>query len=398
MSFMAQCTFCNAQMRIPDQALGWSVPCPKCHNSFTAAPLPLGAATAAGGPRLDPSETTALPAPRPQPAAMPRAAAPRAVADPPGTLATTTAAAVPTLDAVPRAASLSALPPERTFRRPDLPKEPDAVPERMTTGNVLGVVALFLAAAALVLASLASVDFLTLPLASLGLLMGIAAGLAALAFGKGGLLLPGAGSAANLLVLLLALLWPGLFNILSFGRGAAGADAGRIQAIPLDHANSDASGLEQAGWVDASRAAIQQDDVRVQVTAVSVGPVEVSRVQSKPRFTAEKYLLVRLRTTNVGAGRQLPYDTWNAAGQSEQPPVLTDNSGKRYALKSAEADWKMTEQPQRAPLSPGRFADELLVFEPPPADVDYLHLELPAAACGGRDTYHLAIPRALIRH
>jgi hypothetical protein len=99
----------------------------------------------------------------------------------------------------------------------------------------------------------------------------------------------------------------------------------------------------------------------------------------------------------VGAARQLPYETWTAAAHGPQPPTLTDNLGKSYALKSAEPDWQMTEQPRRDAVSPGRFADELLVFEPPPATADFLHLELPATACGGRDTYRLAIPRALIK-
>ena len=38
MPFLCHCGFCKAPMRFPDQAAGWSVECPKCHNSFTAAP------------------------------------------------------------------------------------------------------------------------------------------------------------------------------------------------------------------------------------------------------------------------------------------------------------------------------------------------------------------------
>jgi hypothetical protein len=348
MAFVAQCPFCNTQMRIPDQALGWSVPCPKCHDSFTAAPLPLAAATEAG-PRRGPRPTAAPPTP------------------------------------------------ERPFYPPALPLQPDAAPERLTTGNVLGVAALFLAAGALVLASLPVVNILTLPLAAGGLLLGLAAVLAALALGKG-FVLPGAGSAASLFVLLLALVWPSLFGVHGLGHGSPDPDAGRIQAIPLFFTGTDTGSLDPDGWVDAGRAAVQQDDVRVQVIGVSVGPVEVSRDQGVSRFSAEKYLQIRLRTTNVGAARQLPYETWNAAGRGEHPPVLTDNTGTGYALKSADANWKMAEVPPQIPLSPGRFADELLVFEPPPAGVDFLHLELPGAACGGHNTYRLAIPRFLIQH
>jgi hypothetical protein len=271
------------------------------------------------------------------------------------------------------------------------------VPQRLTAGNLLGVVALFLGAGALVLASIPPLAFLTLPVAGLGLVLALAGCLPALAFSKGNLLVPAAGAGANLLVLLLAVLWLGLLGTLPFGKTTANPDADRIQAIPLGHPSADPGGLEQDGWVDASRAAVQQNDVRVQVSTVTVAPVEMYKVQSKPRFSEQKYLLLRLRILNVGAARQLPYETWNAAGRGPQPPTLTDNFGKDYTLKSADPDWQMTEQPHRGLVAPGRFTDELLVFEPPPADVEFLHVELPATACGGRDMYRLAIPKAMIK-
>jgi eukaryotic-like serine/threonine-protein kinase len=40
--FPAQCPFCSARVRIPDRALGASVPCPHCGSSFTAVPVEEG--------------------------------------------------------------------------------------------------------------------------------------------------------------------------------------------------------------------------------------------------------------------------------------------------------------------------------------------------------------------
>ena len=53
-------------------------------------------------------------------------------------------------------------------------------------------------------------------------------------------------------------------------------------------------------------------------------------------------------------------------------------------------------------ISPPRDAGEdalfaLLVFEPPLENIEYLHLELPAAACGMTGTLYLQIPKGMIR-
>src|SRR5207302_8144162 len=39
MSFVAQCIFCKHKVKAPDEALGASVRCKKCDNSFTLAPI-----------------------------------------------------------------------------------------------------------------------------------------------------------------------------------------------------------------------------------------------------------------------------------------------------------------------------------------------------------------------
>jgi hypothetical protein len=36
--FLAQCPFCTSRIRVPDKALGASIPCPHCSSSFTAVP------------------------------------------------------------------------------------------------------------------------------------------------------------------------------------------------------------------------------------------------------------------------------------------------------------------------------------------------------------------------
>jgi hypothetical protein len=38
MFFHAKCPFCPTRIRIPKEAIGVSIPCPKCKSYFTAVP------------------------------------------------------------------------------------------------------------------------------------------------------------------------------------------------------------------------------------------------------------------------------------------------------------------------------------------------------------------------
>jgi len=45
-----------------------------------------------------------------------------------------------------------------------------------------------------------------------------------------------------------------------------------------------------------------------------------------------------------------------------------------------------------ASLAPGKYVEDVLVFEPPAADVQSLRLELPAEACGRSGVFRFQIP------
>ena len=48
-------------------------------------------------------------------------------------------------------------------------------------------------------------------------------------------------------------------------------------------------------------------------------------------------------------------------------------------------------------IYPEKTVEDLLVFEPPLENIEYLHLELPAAACGMTGALRLEIPASMIR-
>jgi hypothetical protein len=250
-------------------------------------------------------------------------------------------------------------------------------------------------ALALVTASAAPWDRLTLPLAGLGLLLGLIGGGVGVASGRGGLVWPTLGSALGLAVLLVALLWPGLFNPL---RAGGGSDNDRITPVPLGHAIANPAALQEDGWTDASRAAVQQDDVRVHVASVSVAAVS-SQGKGKPSAHGESYLLVRVVVQNVGARRHLLCEPWGGPSEDGRRHLcrLTDRAGHGYTLKSLDPAGAGGKRGKGVLVGPGRSADEVLVFELPPAGEEVLHLELSAVACGGSGTFRLSMPRSMVR-
>jgi hypothetical protein len=237
------------------------------------------------------------------------------------------------------------------------------------------------------------------PLSALALLLGLAGVVTAGASHKTSLRLPAAGSAVSGAVVVVALLFPALLgNAYRAYREKANQDSTGVTAIPLLPRPQEETGLEESGWVDGSRAAVQQDHVRVMLTGVAVGPVEL-KTPSKKQPTREKFLTIRLRIQHVGAAREFPYPSWNepAPGNEKSLPTLTDNTGKVYRRKSFDVGVEVVGQVRRASVFPGTFVEDLLVFEAPPAGVEFLHLELPVAAWGGDGVFRLAIPKSMIR-
>lgn len=389
MSFIARCVFCDAQVQAPDQAAGWSVQCPKCFSSFTAVP-------SAAMPRAP----AAKPRPAPKPSPAPRPAPP----------ARSEAVTLPRSSPVaPRPRVSPASSPEQTSR-PIVIEEPPPpaceAPEpvlgpvpRPRRFSLLGLAALFAAALALICASLPWVHALTLPLCALALLLGVAGIFSVLMRTEDMtlLILPAAGFVVAGAIPLAALLLPSFlgYDIYRLYWNRTGHDPAVISVIPLDPRNTTLAGLEQDGWADASRAAVQQDRVRVQVTAASVDGVQL-KTPKKPATTKEKYLLIDVRAQHVGAAGEFTYEGWGL-GDDKNQARLTDNTGRTYARKSFDPGVEVIGQNRGESVHPGRSAEDLLVFEAPPANVEYLRLELPASACGGTGVFRLTIPRSLIR-
>ena len=80
--------------------------------------------------------------------------------------------------------------------------------------------------------------------------------------------------------------------------------------------------------------------------------------------------------------------------------TLTDNFGNPY--KPFKVNVALGEEipgqiSAETSIYPEKNIEDLLVFEPPLENIEFLRLELPAAACGMTGTLHLQIPKSMIR-
>jgi hypothetical protein len=145
-----------------------------------------------------------------------------------------------------------------------------------------------------------------------------------------------------------------------------------------------------AEWVDASRAAIQQDKVGIQVASALLGPIETFTAPRKKTVTPEKYLVVRIRIQRVAGKLRLKADDRDEPDPAFERPraILTDEEGKIF--KPAAIGIEPDAGPSRA------TTEEVFVFEAPPASAK-LRLEIPATPWGGTGSFKFALPSPFVR-
>jgi hypothetical protein len=242
-----------------------------------------------------------------------------------------------------------------------------------------------------------------------GLLVPLIAGALAVATGTIGLMVAKArkrgvdlaaiGPAVGLIVVILVAFFPAFLDPHRALDDHPGAGAiPERQFVPLKPSAGHGAGRsEQASeWIDASKGAVRfGGDLWLRVTSVTVAPVELTPGQ---RFTPEKWLVIRLQAANIGASRQLDYVGWadSDAGLSAHRVTLRDNTGRVYRQKSFPLDTPPLGQLRRGVIMPGKWLDDLLVFELPAEGIQSFRLELPLSAFGLEGKAQWLIPRSMI--
>jgi hypothetical protein len=378
MPFVVQCPYCKMRARVPDRAVGASGKCARCASSFTLVPaddqrLPeLAAAAAASRPYLEPAVEASVPA---------------AVAEQD---APAHAELMAQFDVPPIEADISE------------PTESDAVTEttdaaaapgvRVRPEATVGALALLVGGAALVCASVRPICFLVLPLGGLGLLGGLAAIVLARRVKKPRILLPMCGCAASAILLFVALISPGMLGpTYARWRQPSGATSPGMRAIPLAGA---ALATAPPEWADASKYALQRGDLRLEVVKVSLGP-PLGAQDQKHDPPPKGVLLIRLRVKRTQLAELKDRERSCFERSDERPPTLVDDAGRSYELQDNRV-FGPAGANHRSSLFPVSAVEEVLVFEPPPAGVQFLKLELPGVEWVGGGVFRFTIPAAMI--
>jgi hypothetical protein len=191
----------------------------------------------------------------------------------------------------------------------------------------------------------------------------------------------GAAMACGLCLLLF--MWTDFGN--GLGRSVAAIDPTALRVVPLTGDTVDSDAID-AGWVDASKAAIQQNGIGIQVVSVTLSSASGKSPQGGA--TPPQSLTVRLRIQRVWGGEKTLLEESHKADQpqAEHPrPILSDDTGRAYPVRPGES----------APA--GSRGDSVFIFDAPAASYKFLRLELTATPWGGASPFRFKIPNVMVR-
>lgn len=155
---------------------------------------------------------------------------------------------------------------------------------------------------------------------------------------------------------------------------------------------------EGGDWVDAERFTARQGEVCIAVTLARVGRIPLAQFREEGT-SKENLLAIDVRISNSGQTHKIDYRTWGHDGfdlLGSRSPQLHDNFKNRYRGISFGFGTEVVGQVKDEAIYPGKWLDDVLVFERPLENIQYLRLELPASAFGGKGAIRFQIPARLI--
>lgn len=381
MSFQTRCPFCQQHVRVPDQALGGSGKCPRCHCYFTLAP----------------NDQVGQPA-------TSQGATPAAMFAPLGALAKTSAATPTPLPTAHEssASATSATQDEHDTSAETRLRSPRASSlDRCLQGEVrrgIGALAVLLGGGGLICASVGELKYLTVPMSSAGCLLG----LYGLFSNKGRArvraerLLFAGGVGVGGSVLAAAWLAPQLLGPIY--QAYRQDDSDRLSHVAVS-ANADPKASTKNGddWVDARRGLITHGRALMTIGRVWVGSGDQPGTISKKTTVQGLQLFVQLTLIAQNQSSTPEGDSSEKLRSDLKPsPKIVDNQGRSYKLRD---QFHLVPKGKAGKTTDAiaQFRERVFVFDAPPPDVSYLRLEIPAALWGDVGAVRVSIPSSMIK-
>jgi hypothetical protein len=283
--------------------------------------------------------------------------------------------------------------PEIPLIKPSKPAPPQDVGVEVRRGiSPLGIAALVLGTLSCLFCWIPLPGFLALSIAFIGLLLAIAGMIVAGINKKTGFGFPISGGIVCILSVFIALATAG-------GLSKAVSSA----TTRAKHTNQESQPSKPGEAIEkwSKSLSITQGDMKVTVNEVRIGPVHGNDALGQPEATKDEVLTIDLAVANLSQTKTTDFQTWRgtAIAIGGGYANLTDNYGntcKRINITPRMKDGRPN--PDTASIAPLNEQHDIVVFELPAGNIQWLHFELPAENFGGDGVLRFQIPSSKIFH
>jgi hypothetical protein len=256
-------------------------------------------------------------------------------------------------------------------------------------------VAALLISAALISANISVIAALVLPFGAVGLLLAWVALIKAYRSERP-MRWPVAAQAFGAGVLLLALFFPGCLGSTYYAYRQPTPDFDAIEVVPKQ-GQAVVDLPRSPEWADASRFALVRNGTRVEITHVTLGPIEVREPSGTRKLISQPHLVVWLRRQRAGDPAEFAHDIRERRDRRDAPIdwQLSDNTGQGYPRRELE----LATDNQGIAHTPGNFpvstTDDAAVFAAPIGDFEALRLQVSSPQLGS-GPLRFTIPKSMI--
>ena len=132
--------------------------------------------------------------------------------------------------------------------------------------------------------------------------------------------------------------------------------------------------------------------VRVSIKKATVGKVPLKTADGSISYADEPRLMIAVTVKNVSGKRKAEYSTWVPdLASAKAVATLTDDRGVERKRVTDGFGNNVKDRTVLDTLTPGKAIADLLVFEIPAMEANYLDLDLPGANCGVPGTFRFRI-------